>query len=340
VIANTIPKTHSRGKTMFQNSKGFPIPSRRDWLKAAGAAGAALVSWPALGATAEETGNKAPKNLKLGIMSSVYAAFPVAEAARRIKADGFVNVLCDYAFADVRFNPAQPDWNAAKKIVQTLEGQGIKIAAVFGYYNVVDPILERRKQERKRMEFLLQNWKRLGCPIVSTETGTYNAQSQWLDSPRNQTEEAYRECRRELASLARIAEKAGAVLTIEAYWRNIIGSIDRAERLMREVNSPGLRLVMDPCNYFRKEELPQMQSMLETMFGKLGKYVAVAHAKDVKAAPDGTDLPAAGQGVLDYPLYLRLLAQLGREIDLIVEHLSLAEVARTREFVLKQMEKI
>jgi sugar phosphate isomerase/epimerase len=190
------------------------------------------------------------------------------------------------------------------------------------------------------MEFLLKNWKRLGCPIVSTETGTYNAQSQWLDSPKNETEEAFRECRRELASLARIAEKTGAVLTIEAYWRNIIGSMDRAERVLREVNSPSLRLVMDPCNYFRKEELPNMQPMLETMFRKLGKYVAVAHAKDVKAAPDGTDLPAAGQGVLDYPLYLRLLAQLDREIDLVVEHLSLAEVARTRDFVLQQMEKV
>jgi sugar phosphate isomerase/epimerase len=75
------------------------------------------------------------------------------------------------------------------------------------------------------------------------------------------------------------------------------------------------------------------------MFRRLGDRIVVAHAKDVKAAPSGTDLPAAGQGVLDYPLYLRLLAQLNRPIDLILEHLSLPEVPRTRDFVLAQWDK-
>ena len=77
-----------------------------------------------------------------------------------------------------------------------------------------------------------------------------------------------------------------------------------------------------------------MQAMLQEMFKQLGDQIVVAHAKDVKAAADGTDLPAAGQGVLDYPLYLRLLAQLNRPLDLIVEHLTLPDVARARDFVL------
>jgi sugar phosphate isomerase/epimerase len=66
----------------------------------------------------------------------------------------------------------------------------------------------------------------------------------------------------------------------------------------------------------------------------------VAHAKDVKAAPSGTDLPAAGLGVLDYPLYLRLLAQLDRPIDLILEHLTLEDMPRARAFVRGQLEEV
>jgi len=76
------------------------------------------------------------------------------------------------------------------------------------------------------------------------------------------------------------------------------------------------------------------------MFRRLGDRVVVAHAKDVRASADGTDLPAAGQGVLDYPLFLRLLAGLDREVYLILEHLSLPDVPRARDFVLAQMEKI
>ena len=59
-----------------------------------------------------------------------------------------------------------------------------------------------------------------------------------------------------------------------------------------------MKLVMDPCNYFRKEDLPRMQPMLAEMFKRVGREIVVAHAKDVKAAADGTDLPAAGLGVL------------------------------------------
>ena len=186
------------------------------------------------------------------------------------------------------------------------------------------------------MEFYIANWKRFGCPVISTETGTFNRTSEWLDAPENATEEGYAQCRAAFERLARAAEKTGAIIAIEAYWQNVISSIERAARLFRDVPSPALKLVMDPCNFFRKEQLPQMQAMLQEMFKQLGDRIVVAHAKDVKAAADGTDLPAAGQGVLDYPLYLRLLAQLNRPLDLIVEHLTLPDVARARDFVLGQ----
>ena len=310
---------------------------RRDWLKAAAitclgarAMADAPVNWRA----------KAKQNLRLGVDANVYSKLPLEEAAARIRDDGFRSVLSNYTFADVRFNPLEPDWEAATRIVGCFERNGIEVAAVFGYVNPIDPIPERRKQGDARLETLLTNWKRLGCRNVSTETGTFNTRSPWLEAPENETEEGYLQCRAALEKWAKVAEKAGAVLSIEAYWRNVISSIDRADRLLREVDSPALKLVMDPNNYFRKEDLPKMQPMLEEMFRRLGSQVVVAHAKDVKPADEGTELPASGKGVLDYPLFLRLLAQLDRPLDLILEHLTLDDVPRARDFVLAQFDKI
>lgn len=283
---------------------------------------------------------RARKNLRLGIMSSVYADLPVDEAARQIKADGFRNVVSDFSFADVHFNPLEPDWAAARKIVSTLERADIEIVSLFGYYNIVDPDVKKRKLGEARIEALLSSGKRLGCRVVSTETGTFNSHSEWESAPENQTEQGYLQCKSVLEKHARLAEKHGTVLAIEAYYRNIIGTIDRAERLFREVESPALRLVMDPCNYYRKEDLPRMKPMLEAMFRRLGEQVVIAHAKDVKASAESEDLPAAGLGVLDYPLFLRLLAQLDRPIPLVVEHLRRPDVARAKSFVLGQFEKI
>jgi len=311
--------------------------NRRHWLKLVGAAS---LGTPALLAAAGDLRAKAKQNLKLAIFTGVYAKLPLEEAAKRIKADGFSGVVLDYAFADVRFDPWAPDWQVADKITDCFRRNGVKIVGLFGYYNVVDPDPAKRKHGEARMELLIQNWKRFDCPHVSTETGTLNPTSEWLESPDNATEQAYQQCRSSLARLAKLAEKTGAIISIEPYWRNIIDSASRAERLFRDVNSPALKLVMDPCNYFRKDDLPKMQAMLEDIFRRVGKQTVLAHAKDVKEAPEGTDLPASGKGVLDYPLYLRLLAKLNRPLYLAVEHLGLEDVARARDFVLSQFEKV
>jgi len=313
------------------------MATRRDWLKAMGAA---ALGTQAFGADKSDLGARARKNLKLAIFTGVYSRLPVEEAARRIKADGFSGVVLQPGFADVPFDPMKPDWDAAKKITDCFDRAGIKIVGLYGYYNVVHLDPEKRKTGEDRMHFLIANWKRLGSPIISTETGTFNPKSDWVESPENDTEKGYVECRTAIEKLVRAAEKTGAIISIEPYWRNVINTVERTERLFREINSPSLKLVMDPCNYFRKEDLERMQPMLEEIFRRVGKQTILAHAKDVKASATGTDLPAAGKGVLDYPLYLRLLAQLDRETYLAVEHLTLDDVTRARDFVLSQFDKI
>jgi sugar phosphate isomerase/epimerase len=313
--------------------------SRRDCLKLAGAATLAV---PLAGWAADDLKARAKKNLKLAIFTGVYAGLPLEEAARRIRADGFSAVVLEGIFADVRFVPLAPDWQAADRMTGCLARNGIRVVGLYGYYNVVAPNPQIRQRGEQRMQFLIENWKRLGSPNISTETGSLNPQSEWNDSPENATEAAYQQCRASLEKFARMAEKTGAIISIEPYWKNVIGSVERTERLFRDIPSPALKLVMDPCNYFRKAELAQMQTMLKDIFQRVGKQTVRAHAKDVKAAAnaDDTELPYAGKGVLDYPLYLRLLAQLDREVDLAVEHLTLAEVPAARDYVRAQLDRV
>jgi len=328
---------------MTSNSTPIGV-NRRQVLKAlGGTVAASFASAPTTlwgEAASCELREKAKKNLKIGIFQSVYSSLPLDEAARRIKEDGFKSIVFEGHFKDVQFNPLAPDWNVLKKMLATFERNDIEVAGLYGYYNVIDPDLNRRKQGEDRIHILIENWKRFGCPIISLETGSFHPHSQFADHPKNFTEEGYEIFKTTFEKLVRAAEKTGAILAVETYWRNVICSVERTVRLFRDIPSPSLKLTMDPCNYFRKEDLPRMQPMLEEMFRAVGKDTVLAHAKDVKASKDGTDLPAAGLGVLDYPLYLRLLAALDRPCSLVIEHLTLQDVPRARDYVLKQMEKI
>ena len=143
-----------------------------------------------------------------------------------------------------------------------------------------------------------------------------------------------------MAGLVKLAEKTGAVVNIEVSWTNVIGTIDRADRLCREIASPALKLTLDPANFFRPQDLPRMKPMLEDMFRRLGPHIAMAHAKDVRATGDKLQYLPAGQGAIDYMTFLSLLAQLDRPIDLVLEYLKLEEVPRTVGFLRGVMDKL
>jgi sugar phosphate isomerase/epimerase len=83
-----------------------------------------------------------------------------------------------------------------------------------------------------------------------------------------------------------------------------------------------------------------MRPLLEEIFHLVGKKTVLAHAKDLKASPNGPDLPAAGLGALDYPLFLKLLASLDKPLYLALEHLGPEDVPRARKYVLEQFERI
>jgi len=315
----------------------LPRITRRDCLKAAGVA-----AWGAWAASAEakHLWTKARKNFRLGIFAQVYRQLPLDEAAARIKADGFASVVTDFNFADVRFNAAQPDLAVVAQVRAALDKQGLAVAGLHGYYNMVaaDPAV--RGAGRRRIEFLLAHWKQFGAPHVTTETGTFTAKGEKVDSPKNTSEEGYQELKQEVAELVKLAEQSGAVLNIEVSHRNVIGTIDRAERLLREIPSPALKLTLDPANFFRATDLPHTKPMLEDMFRRLGPNVVLAHAKDVRFTGEKLEYPPAGQGMIDYLTYLSLLAQLDRPIDLVVEYVKIDDVVPTVGYLRGVMDKL
>jgi sugar phosphate isomerase/epimerase len=91
-----------------------------------------------------------------------------------------------------------------------------------------------------------------------------------------------------------------------------------------------VRVTFDPANFFYPRDLPRMREVLEEGFRRLGQYIALAHAKDVIAPPEGSShcrYAPAGKGLLDYQSYLRLLQESGYANGLVMHSLSEGDIA-------------
>ena len=110
-------------------------------------------------------------------------------------------------------------------------------------------------------------------------------------------------------------------------------SVDGYAAILRAVDRPAFAVHLDPVNFVTSPRIYfDTAALLADCFRKLGPYIKSCHAKDIllreKPVSVMFDEVRPGLGVLDYAAFLRGLAGLGREVPLMLEHLSSREEYR------------
>ncbi|MCU0975568.1 MAG: sugar phosphate isomerase/epimerase [Steroidobacteraceae bacterium] len=291
--------------------------------------------------------------IQVGIFTG-YFPYGLQEVITRIKGHGFTTAQLDLDFRDMDMTTAALDGKAAKKIRDAFRDANLPICCVSGYTNLVHPDPAVRKTNLDRLRRIIALARELGTPYVISETGTFCRDSDWVHDPKNKTEEGYEICRDVIGELVEYSAKHDAVFLVETYVNNVIGSVEETLRLFSDINHPSLGLLMDPTNYFESHNIDAMDHELNKIFNALSGSIRIAHAKDVKragadksekhAAIDAAEshtyrgvgeieLPAPGQGSLNYDLYLKRLSKHHPNIPIIIEHLDESDVPRAKSFL-------
>ena len=291
--------------------------------------------------------------LQVGIFTG-YFPYSLTETARKIQHLGFNTVQLDVNFKDMDLSTDQITCEKCETIRDTFRDFNLPICCISAYSNLVNPDLDKRKAILKHVKKLIRHARDLGSPYVISETGTFDTQSDWVHHRKNKTEEGYQECRKVISELAQEAYDHGSIFVIETYVNNVIGSIEETQRLLADVDSPGLGLLMDPTNYFEAHNINDMDGELNRIFNALDDKIYIAHAKDVKATGyqmeekhadidaseshtfrgvGAIELPAPGLGQLNYDLYLQRLSRKHPNIPIIIEHLEEADIPRAKKFI-------
>lgn len=268
--------------------------------------------------------------MQLGIFAKTFPGAIAAAVLRQVADAGYACAQFNMACAGL---PAMPDGIPAATsdaIATAARDTGVAIAAVSGTYNMIHPDPAARAAGMARLGALLAAAPAMGAPLVTLCTGTRDAQDQWRHHPDNATPEAWADLRREMAQAAELAERHGVDLGIEPELANVVNDAAHARRLIDELGSPRLRIVLDPANLFEVAEARERREIIARAVDLLADRIAMAHAKD--RAPDG-GFATAGLGVVDFPHFVARLRAAGFDGPLVTHGLAAGEAAGVAVFL-------
>lgn len=284
--------------------------------------------------------------MKFGVLSVSFGELGYRELAQKVASYHFDATHLELKYVtDIDNSPGKLSTGCANLVAEQFARYGVKIPVLGMYTNLIDVREEARRRALRQLKEHLRFARDFGASAVTTETGTANPHSPWEHHPDNQNEANWRKLKEALEELAEEAERWGVFLGLEGYYNNVLNTPERMERMLEEVPSPNLGIVMDPCNYIPQKDAHRQDEVMREAFERLGDRILIAHAKDFnyRHADDTAEhklvQPGAGMGDLNYGLYMRLLNEYKPHVKIYLEHLAESQMLASSSYIRKHLEE-
>jgi len=246
------------------------------------------------------------ERMKLGLFAKIFVRPTVEEVFAAVARRSVRFVQFNFASAGLPSLPEEIEPALLEEIRRAAVRHRIGLAAVSGTFNMIHPDRTQRRTGLQRLEVIAGACATLQTQVITLCTGTRDPQDMWRRHPDNDSEEAWRDLCVSMTKALTIADKHGVTLGIEPETANVVNSARQARRLLDEMRSPRLKIVLDAANLFQPGDLRRMTEILDEAFDRLGSDLVLAHAKELGAEGHAGNLPL-GAGVLDWAHYLELL---------------------------------
>jgi sugar phosphate isomerase/epimerase len=241
--------------------------------------------------------------MQLGIFAKTFARPTLEEVFAAVAKHRLRCVQFNFASAGLPSLPDRIEPELADRIRKAAAEHRIEIAAVSGTFNMIHPHARQRRDGLRKLGAIAGACARLGTRTVTLCTGTRDPDDMWKHHPGNDSPEAWRDLLVSVTKALTIADKYDVTLGVEPETGNVVSSARHARRLLDEVKSPRLKIVMDAANLFHPGELGRLKEIMDDAFDLLGPDLVLAHAKDLRASGQAGSL-ALGKGVLDWDHYV------------------------------------
>lgn len=207
----------------------------------------------------------------------------------------------------------------------------VDIAVLGCYLNLANPNPEKLAQiiHRYMAHIRFASW--LGCGVVGTETGAPN--ETYTHVPECHGEEALQTFITNLRPVVKYAEQMGVVMAIEPVWKHIVCNPVRARRVLDEINSPNLQIILDPVNLLDISNYQQQVDIVDEAIALLGPDVAMVHLKDFVVEDGKLVSVGAGLGQMDYTSVMKFMKTRKPFIHATLENTTPENNLQVKEFI-------
>ena len=275
--------------------------------------------------------------MRLGIFAKTFIRSSLGDTLDAVAAHDIGAIQFNMAVTGGPSLPAEIPAAVAEQVRAAVEARGLSMSAVSGTYNMAHPDPGVRSDGQARLAALIAAAPALGTQVVTLCTGSRDPDDMWRAHHDNGSPAAWTDSVEQIAAALTVAEQHDVVLAFEPEHNNVVGDATGGRRLLNELQSEHLRVVIDAANLIRPGELDRQPDTLREAFELLGDALVLAHAKDVRE--DGT-VVAAGSGGLDYALYARLLRDTAFDGPLVLHGLLEEQVPTAAGFVRAQLEHV
>lgn len=265
--------------------------------------------------------------MNIGICTTDFQATPLDALFETIGEMGFSSM--QLAFATLTESDFVPDGaceipkalprGVVDRIAKRAAQRSLDIVCVNGTFNMAHPDQAVRNESIARFPNFARAVRDVGCANISICTGTRNPDYLWSPHPLNETDAAWADMFDAVRRIVDVAEALGLTLLIETEASNTVDTPERAQKLMRDVGSERLKMIMDAANLFHAGEAKpeNVRTVIGHAFDVFGADIRLAHGKDILAGP-GLAFCGAGDGIVDFPYMLSRLRDCGYAGDMIL----------------------
>lgn len=269
--------------------------------------------------------------MTIGIFSRTFAHASFAECLASASAAGYDGVHLSLASVGLDSLPESIPEGLGERVKAQAAKQCMKLLGVSATFNAAHPSQDYRREHARRAGLLIKAARGMGIDVVSICTGSRSEKSMWEFHPDNAGPAAWADARRTISELAKMAQDEGVVLGMEPEPANVVASAELAERMLDEVGSEAIRVILDPANLISVPGGVEAQErILGQAFERLARYTGIVHAKDHDAAGS---MCAPGEGVVNFPLVFELIRKHRPGVPVVTHNLPESAAARTAAFL-------